>query len=353
MTYTVAHRRSFRFAESSAGKSVFLDIFGVTPQGKLVLIECKLWRNPQARREVIAQILEYASLLSKWSYGDLSARLSRYAQSDNPLYTLASQHAPDITEATFVDAVSKSLRTGDFILIIAGDGIRSDVHAIADHLNQSSGLTSHMALVEFQLWEGETGEVVVVPSIPLRTELVQHCVFVNEGGQPIQFSKIEKQEDTEMDAIVNPEKSAMRETERAFWESFISNVKFDHPDQPKPRHGGHAWIKLELPDPAGWMTGYRTQNGRAGFFFTLKGDDGELAFAEIEAAQQQLLADMNPLSFTLAIKKEQPFEGTVSFDYDGDAHNDALLSEWLHNSANTIVNTFRPFLGQIAQKISN
>lgn len=38
-------------------------------------MECKLWRNPQARREVLAQILEYASLLRGWSYGDLTARL--------------------------------------------------------------------------------------------------------------------------------------------------------------------------------------------------------------------------------------------------------------------------------------
>jgi len=32
--------------------SVFLDLLGVSPTGKLVLIECKLWRNPEARREV-------------------------------------------------------------------------------------------------------------------------------------------------------------------------------------------------------------------------------------------------------------------------------------------------------------
>jgi hypothetical protein len=32
--------------------SVFLELLGVSPTGKLVLIECKLWRNPEARREV-------------------------------------------------------------------------------------------------------------------------------------------------------------------------------------------------------------------------------------------------------------------------------------------------------------
>jgi hypothetical protein len=45
------------------GGNVYLDLLGVSRTGRLVLVECKLWRNPQARREVIAQITEYAALL--------------------------------------------------------------------------------------------------------------------------------------------------------------------------------------------------------------------------------------------------------------------------------------------------
>jgi hypothetical protein len=36
------------------GSSVYLDLLGVSPTGRLVLIECKRWRNPEARREVVA-----------------------------------------------------------------------------------------------------------------------------------------------------------------------------------------------------------------------------------------------------------------------------------------------------------
>src|SRR5262245_27309439 len=59
-----------------AGGSVFLDIFGLTPAGRPVLIECKLWRNPEARRKVVGQILEYAGLLQRWTYGDLQAQVT-------------------------------------------------------------------------------------------------------------------------------------------------------------------------------------------------------------------------------------------------------------------------------------
>ena len=40
-----------------------LDILMVSPNGELTIIETKLWRNPKARREVVAQILDYAKEL--------------------------------------------------------------------------------------------------------------------------------------------------------------------------------------------------------------------------------------------------------------------------------------------------
>jgi hypothetical protein len=54
-----------------------LDILYVTPQGRLVIVEAKLWRNPMARRKVIGQILDYAKELSGWDYQDLQREISR------------------------------------------------------------------------------------------------------------------------------------------------------------------------------------------------------------------------------------------------------------------------------------
>jgi hypothetical protein len=42
-----------------------IDNFMVTPSGLPVLVECKLWRNPEGRREVVGQILDYAKELSR------------------------------------------------------------------------------------------------------------------------------------------------------------------------------------------------------------------------------------------------------------------------------------------------
>lgn len=44
----------------------YVDALYVNPQGRLTLAEFKLWRNPQARREVVGQILDYAKELAEW-----------------------------------------------------------------------------------------------------------------------------------------------------------------------------------------------------------------------------------------------------------------------------------------------
>lgn len=45
-----------------------IDNLYVTPSGDLVLVEAKLWKNPQARREVVTQALDYVAALTGMSY---------------------------------------------------------------------------------------------------------------------------------------------------------------------------------------------------------------------------------------------------------------------------------------------
>ena len=45
----------------------FLDLIFMNGEGYLTLVETKLWRNPESRRTVVAQIIDYASHLSTWT----------------------------------------------------------------------------------------------------------------------------------------------------------------------------------------------------------------------------------------------------------------------------------------------
>jgi len=50
---------------AGAADNVFINSLGL-----ISIAECKLWRNPEARRRVVAQVLDYAKELARWSYED-------------------------------------------------------------------------------------------------------------------------------------------------------------------------------------------------------------------------------------------------------------------------------------------
>src|ERR1700681_4353885 len=51
-------------------RSGSLDNLLVTPTGNLIAVEFKLWRNPDAHRKVLAQVLDYAKDLQAMNYRD-------------------------------------------------------------------------------------------------------------------------------------------------------------------------------------------------------------------------------------------------------------------------------------------
>ena len=76
-----------------------LDILYVTPKGRLVVVEAKLWRNPEARRKVVGQILDYAKELSRWDYEDLQREVSRATKrKGNVLVTIQQNNLKKIAK---------------------------------------------------------------------------------------------------------------------------------------------------------------------------------------------------------------------------------------------------------------
>src|SRR4051812_7175059 len=60
-----------------ASRSGALDNFFITKTGDLVLVEAKLWRNPEARRAVVAQALDYASAVFRMNYSNLEGAVAK------------------------------------------------------------------------------------------------------------------------------------------------------------------------------------------------------------------------------------------------------------------------------------
>ena len=53
------------------------DVILIDSLGNIVIVECKLATNPEKKRTVIGQVLDYASSLANLSYDDLDERVAR------------------------------------------------------------------------------------------------------------------------------------------------------------------------------------------------------------------------------------------------------------------------------------
>lgn len=165
-----------------------IDLLFASPTGQLTIVECKLWRNPEARREVLGQILDYAKDVSRWTYDELLDRVRRaLSEQGDPIYARVSEsgEAPEVHE--FADAVARNLRRGRFLLIIAGDGIREGVEQLADYLQSHAHLHFSLALVELALYrlpEPPAGRLLVQPRIVARTVEIERAVVRLDDGVP-------------------------------------------------------------------------------------------------------------------------------------------------------------------------
>ena len=161
-------------------QSGYIDALFVNHLGRIVLVEFKLWRNPEARREVIGQILDYAKDLASWNYEDLQTKLSlKSDMAGNVLFETVQRQNPGLNEKEFVDNVSRNLRRGEFLLLIVGDGIREGVENIVGFVQRHTGLHFNLALVEAALYKDADDKLVLHPHVLARTEIFQR--FVIEG----------------------------------------------------------------------------------------------------------------------------------------------------------------------------
>lgn len=163
-----------------------VDVVYINPAGYLTLVETKLWRNPEARRVVVAQIMDYAAAISRWSYEDLRDAVKRAGGSADLVESVA-ELVENFDRARFIDAVSKNLARGRMLLLLVGDGIQEGVEQLTDTLSRSPQLGFSFGLVELATYRfGEASKMLVLPRLIARTrEVVRAVVEVRMlGGKP-------------------------------------------------------------------------------------------------------------------------------------------------------------------------
>ena len=144
-----------------------LDHLLVDQFGVLTLVECKLLENPESRREVVGQIIEYASnARAAWGGG----RLRDFAHS---YWTSLGKDFDEVCIATlelesgieeFWELVETNLEQGKIRLIVAGDEIRPEVRRMIEYLNTEMDNVEVLGL-ELKCYGSDDAQLVLVPNI--------------------------------------------------------------------------------------------------------------------------------------------------------------------------------------------
>jgi len=218
--YSLGREIPVELGDHVGERSGFIDNLLVTDDGHLVLVETKLWRNPEAIREVIAQVMEYAMALGKLGLDGLeqairrgdprSCRLGPEEGIVGRMQATAGSDGDAALLDEFEDAFARFRQTGELLVLIVADGIRTSVERLATWFGEqfSPGSPIRLGLVELRFYDREEGHLVV-PATRLRTkELGRHVVVVEvkegkasevavsvrdvEAGRPVSTRQVAK-----------------------------------------------------------------------------------------------------------------------------------------------------------------
>jgi Domain of unknown function (DUF4268) len=332
------------------------DIIYVTETGQITLVETKLWRNPEARREVVAQILDYAKQLSTWTFEDLD-RETAAASRSGPGHILkcVTKANPELDVARFIDGINSSLKSGDFLLMIIGDGIRSGTESLVSFIQQYGSLRFHFGLVEVAAYQIGTSQTLLLPRILAKTEIITRTVIIGSNQQ--QVLEVAPESD---DPPSGPSPQAA--WFQSFWGDFRSVLRLDDGTQPIPTKLPKSTNFFLAQPPAGsmaWISIYlmSTQN-RAGVYLSFA-----KAYERAKDVYEQLLDQREEIeqSTGYPLKWERDSDTgkiwistpTISYiDLNESTERSRVINQ-LALDTNRMVNAFRHRLSSMIRKLDD
>ena len=222
-----------REIESGAGP---VDVLFANSDGLLTIVETKLWRNPEARREVVSQLIDYAAGFSKMKYEDLITAIKKASGSSGGLVERMKAYGIDVNPTRFHDAVSENLRRGRFLLLAIGDGIREGVETMAEFLQGQPQLGFSLRLIEFALFRldpAKNDPIVCQPRIVVRTREVVRAIVEIKSDHRIEVSTPPEEQKDKPKRFTITEEEFYRKLSDNVAPDAVAFVKRVHEEAPK------------------------------------------------------------------------------------------------------------------------
>ena len=139
----------------------YIDILAFTARGDIAIIECKLARNTQAKREVIGQILDYAACLWDTSYEELDQSIQNMTNQSLADFVHGQVDGLPWDEELFRSNIRSTLSSGNFILTIAVNEINEELNKIVRYVNSAGSPAFSFAALEMRRFQKSKIEMLV------------------------------------------------------------------------------------------------------------------------------------------------------------------------------------------------
>lgn len=334
-----------------------LDILMMTPNGDIAVVETKMWNNPESRRKVVAQILDYAKEISKWTYSDLQREVNRnLGTKGNHLFEVVLKNSPEITlnETDFVDAVSRNLRTGKFMLIIAGDGIREGAKNLTDFINKSGNLNFNLAMIELPIFNLPSGGNIIFPRTVVKTVDIEKIqIEIPEGLMLISKSEKAINKPSESNKALDADSKREKEFLTDFWKEFVHQLEFDDPEQPMPKPYKMKNLFINpggLNDEGNWISCYfMASKKRVGVYFRFRNNSkGEYQKEQLHEHKDDIKTELgSKVIWEWDTGRSDGFHIRIDVDDVYSDNNRAIITKFFNEWTNKFVNVIRPKLKKI------
>ena len=271
-------------------------------------------------------------------------------------FDLVKSQSDDINEAQFIDATYNAMRNGRFLLLIAGDGIREDVSAITELINNNAASGFSFGLVEVAMYGLDDGGMIIQPRTVAKSKLLErNVVILNHEGN---FQLVDSGESTHRsgkentipnDLSESPKQAAYRE-----WWSPVMAMQFDDPDQDSPKLFYPNNVRVALQVPQIWITAFRYGTAENTKYLGVgtsgrQGSDQEI-IQRLLPHKEEIL-DSLPEGSELKHREDKNgyYFGIINFEKS--FSDDDQKRRWIMETLNTFVNVLRPWIDRIKTDI--
>jgi hypothetical protein len=198
-----------------------IDVFIITKNADIILIETKLIKNSESIRTVVAQIVDYIKALTLDGCENLMDKKCKYVKKADDFFE----------DDKFLYLLNKNFITGNINGIIIGDDIHPNLLGLVESIQSAPHLAFHINLLKIETFKRDEQLLLTVKNVENTKEVERSVIKISfENGKDAPVIESE-----------TPSKTGKGTKPILTWEEYINTVDVKYQEIIKKYK--HEWIK--------------------------------------------------------------------------------------------------------------